>query len=235
MATLERWFISDKKKVTPEEIRFALDSYDDGIAYLDEQVGKLIDELEQAGRLADTLVIITADHGEHLGEHDLYGHASSLYDPEIHVPLLVMLPGGSHAGRSIAAQVSLRDLAATVADVTGLGSSAFPGKSLAHHWLSSGVSGATPSLSVVDAPVKSAPNQGRSPVFRGPMQAVAWRDYVYIHNGDELEELFDVRTDPGQLRNLVAAPEVSSILDEIRATYRNLWTKESENADPPVR
>ncbi len=117
MATLERWFISDKKKLTSREIQFVLDAYDDGIAYLDEQLGLLFDDLERIGRLANTLVIVTADHGEHLGEHQLYGHASSLYDAEIRVPLLIFLPGGAHGGQTVTSQVSLRDLAATIADL----------------------------------------------------------------------------------------------------------------------
>ena len=95
---LERWFISDKKQLSPRDIEFVLDAYDDGLALLDQQVGLLFEDLERAGRLANTLVIVTADHGEELGDHGLYGHASSLYDGEIHVPLLIWLPGETHAG-----------------------------------------------------------------------------------------------------------------------------------------
>jgi len=226
MAILERWFISDKKKLTSREIQFVLDAYDDGIAYLDEQVGLLFDDLERVGRLANTLVIVTADHGEHLGEHQLYGHASSLYDAEIHVPLLVLLPGGAHAGQSIAAQVSLRDLAATVADVTGLGGSPFPGRSLARHWAADASPQPEPSLSEVDAPVKSAPNQGRSPVFRGPMKAVAAGNHVYVCNGDGQEELFDVEADPMQSRNLAGLPQFRSTLDQFRTDLDRLLQAE---------
>ena len=126
------------------------------------------------GLLASTLVIVTADHGEHLGEHQLYGHASSLYDAEIHVPLLILLPGEKpHAGQVVTVQVSLGHLAATVAHVTGLGGSPFPGRSLARHWAADASPLSEPSLSEVDAPVMTGPNQGRSPVFRGPMKAVA--------------------------------------------------------------
>ena len=146
----------------------------------------------------------------------------SLFDPEIHVPLLVMLPGASHAGTSVAVQVSLRDVAATVAEVTGLGPREFPGRSLSRHWLAPGMPDPTPSLSEVEAPVKTAPNQGRSPVFRGPMQAIAFGDYVYIHNGDQVEELFNVRSDPGQLHNLVANPDARSSLNELRAAFLQL-------------
>ncbi|MGO9597265.1 MAG: sulfatase [Isosphaeraceae bacterium] len=222
MAILDRWFIWDKKKLTSRQIQFALDAYDDGIAYLDEHLGLLFDDLERVGRLDNTLVIVTADHGEHLGEHQLYGHASSLYDAEIHVPLLIFLPGGAHAGQTVASQVSLRDLAATVADLSGLGDSPFPGRSLARYWTADALPRPEPSLSEVDAPVKSAPNQGRSPVFRGPMKAVASGNQVYIKSGDGLEELFDVESDPVQARDLSGRPQSRPILDEFRTTLERL-------------
>jgi len=200
------------------------DAYDDCVAYVDLQLGRFFDSLDRAGLLANTLVIITADHGEHLGEHELYGHASSLYDPEIHVPLLVLLPGGAQAGRSIAAPVSLRDLAATVADLTGLGGSAFPGRSLARFW----APGESPeptlehSLSEVDGPVNCTPNQGRSPVFSGPLHAIAAGNEVYIRNCAGNEELFDVDSDPTQSRNLAALPQSQPSLDRFRASFARL-------------
>jgi arylsulfatase A-like enzyme len=230
-AILERWFISDKTKLSSAQVSSVLDSYDDCIAYLDEQLGLLFDELERVGRLANTVVIVTADHGEELGEHGLYGHASSLYNQEIHVPLLIFLPGGAHAGKCVRSQVSLRDVAATIADVTGLDRSSFPGRSLARHWHDETDTHEEPSLSEVDAPVMSAPNQGRSPVFRGPMKAIASRDHVYIKNGDGKEELFNVNLDPAQSADLSKLPGFEPLLDEFRTTLeRDL--RDQENLPP---
>jgi arylsulfatase A-like enzyme len=222
-ATLERWFVFDKKKLSSRDTQLAFDGYDDCIAYLDEQLGHLFDELDRRGQLENTLVIVTADHGEHFGEHKLYGHASSLYDPEIHVPLLAVLPRGAHAGKSIAAPVSLRDIPATVNDLLGLGRvSPFPGQSLARFWGSSERSKAEPLLSEVDVPVKAAPNQGRSPVFRGPMKALAYDQEVYIRNGDGIEEVYDLVTDPLQTRNLVGSPSVLPKLEAFRADLERM-------------
>lgn len=137
--------------------------------------------------------------------------------------MLAILPGGAHAGQSVAAPVSLRDLPATVVDLLGLATaSPFPGDSLARH-LGPGASvEAGPSLSEVDAPVKAAPNQGRSPVFRGPMKALTIGHEVYIRNGDGVEELFDVAADPSQNRNLAAEPAVLPRLATFRATLDRL-------------
>jgi arylsulfatase A-like enzyme len=224
LVTLYRWFVLDKKRVTERERRLIGDAYDDCIAYVDRQLGRFVDGLDRAGRLENTLVIVTADHGEHLGEHELYGHASSLYDAEIHVPLLVLLPGGAHAGQSIAAPVSLRDLAATISDVIGIGGSPFPGRSLARFWApgESTDPRSEPSLSEVDGPVNCTPNQGRSPVFGGPLHAIAERGEVYIRDSSGREQLFDVRTDPKQLSNLAALPKSAPSIERFRAHFARL-------------
>lgn len=222
LVTLNRWFLLDKKRVTEREKELIREAYDNCIAYIDFELGRFLDGLDRAGLLADTLVIITADHGEHLGEHDLYGHASSLYDAEVHVPLVVRLPGGAHGGRSISAPVSLRDLAATIAEISNRGGSPFPGRSLARYWSGSGTLDpvAEPSFSEVDGPVNATPNQGRSPVFRGPLQAIAENNLVYIRNGAGVEELFDVKEDPIQLHNLAALPQSAPSVERFRAAFR---------------
>lgn len=75
-----------------------LDAYDGGIAYLDQELGLLYDELRERDILGDTLVVITSDHGEMFGEHQLYGHGSSLHRPQLHVPLLMLFPTRIPAG-----------------------------------------------------------------------------------------------------------------------------------------
>ena len=86
--------LADGNGITPRDIALVKDAYDDCIAAIDEQLGRLFDELDRRGVLSNTLVIVTADHGEHLGEHKIYGHGQSLYRPELHVPLLIAFPAG---------------------------------------------------------------------------------------------------------------------------------------------
>lgn len=216
----ERWFILDKSTLTPDQVSLVSDAYDNCLAYLDLQIDGLLGDLALRHKLDDTLVIITADHGEHFGEHGLYGHASSLYDQELHVPLIVLLPKSAHGGRTVTNSVSLRDLPATVVDLLGLGAGApFPGRSLARYWSNDEEASAIddPVIASVDGPVHTAPNQGRSPVFSGPMKAVARGGRVYIRNGDGREELYEVDVDPSQTRDLAGLSESKSELDGFRA------------------
>ena len=85
------------RDVTKSELSFfhrtlAQDAYDDCLAYLDGQLGELFEELQRRGELDRTLVIVTADHGEGFGEHDLFDHGESLYRTEIGVPLVFVAP-----------------------------------------------------------------------------------------------------------------------------------------------
>ena len=133
--TLNRWFTLNKRTLSPRDQELGSDAYDDCIAYLDDQIGRLFDELDRRGLRKNTLVVITADHGESFGEHGLYCHASSLYDSEIHVPLLVIPPEEAHSGGTVDATVSLRALPATITGLIGLGRrSPFDGMSLAQFW-----------------------------------------------------------------------------------------------------
>ncbi len=83
-----------------EQIALARDAYDDCVADLDEQLGRLIDELERAAILDRTWVIVVADHGESFGEHPgVFRHGTSLYQTELHVPLLIIPPARAGARR----------------------------------------------------------------------------------------------------------------------------------------
>ena len=145
----------------------ARDCYDDCIAFLDEQLGKLLDELQRQGLLDNTLVIITSDHGEAFGDHRFFGHGNSLYLDEIGVPLVILSPGAP-AGRVVVGPVSLRDLPATVLDQLGLADgSPFPGHSLAAYWRLT--AGQKPP--VISPPSRSRPKQPRPNFKSGPSSA----------------------------------------------------------------
>ncbi len=93
------------------------------IAYEDATIESLLHELERRGALRNTIVVITADHGELFGEHKLVGHGNALYREQLRVPLLVLNAPGVSSPSRIRAPVSLRDLAATIMALAGVGDS----------------------------------------------------------------------------------------------------------------
>ena len=163
-ALINHWRYVDKSTLSPKGVAFAVDAYDDCIADLDEQIGKLVDELERRGVLERTWLIITADHGESFGEHPgVFCHGTSLYETELHVPLLVIPPGRGTAKQVVKETVSLRDLAATIVDVAGVGPGApFPGASLARFWKPASQTAATRSPPVSPALAEVVPNDPRN-------------------------------------------------------------------------
>ena len=132
---LEGWLEFDKQRISASGLALARDSYDNCLAYLDDRLGELFDELRHRGLLDQTLVIVTADHGEGLGEHGLFDHGESLYRTEIRVPLVIVPPAGHRSPAVVGEAVSLRDLPATIAEFVAPGvKSPFPGLSLTRFW-----------------------------------------------------------------------------------------------------
>jgi arylsulfatase A-like enzyme len=215
LALLQGWENRPKQNVPEREATLVSDAYDDCIGYLDDQIGALIDELENRRLLDNTLVVITSDHGEELGEHGLFGHGRSLYSQELHVPLIVLAPGSSAAGRFVGEPVSLRDLPATVVDLLGsTRNSPFPGNSLACYLSSrSGPAGSpsSPAFSEVALRDKVSKNLTRAPAWRGPMQSVAAEQTACIVNADGRAELYDIINDPAEFHDLAGSTESQTL------------------------
>jgi arylsulfatase A-like enzyme len=217
------WQLVDKLALRPVYRVLGRDSYDNCVAYLDERLGDLVDELQRRGVLDRTLLIVTSDHGEGMGEHGLFEHGESLYRPEIHVPLVIVLPAVARATGVVLEPVSLRDLPATILDLAGLAeASPFPGRSLAHLWRHPSPGGGPVAtdgvISELRKPNPSNPNRGRSPGWRGPLISVAEGDFVYIRNlGDGSEELFNVQEDPAEVRNLSRAEAMQPVIQRLRS------------------
>src|SRR6266516_2491729 len=87
--------------------------YDGEIAFADSQVGRLIRFLKDKGLYRNTLIVLSGDHGESLGEHGEKTHGFFIYNATLHVPLIIHLPGGMHA-KTVANLVNLADLMPTV-------------------------------------------------------------------------------------------------------------------------
>ncbi len=225
------WFELDKTHLAPEELALAVNAYDDCIADLDEQLGKLLDELKVRGVLEQTWTIIASDHGESFGEHaGIFCHGSSLYQSEVHVPLLIVPPGGSATKQVVTETVSLRDLAATIVDVLGLrASSPFPGSSLARFWDGTQPAALPARASSDSALAEVVPNDPTNldssglPKKAWPLGALVEGEWSYIrHEEDHREELFHLRADAKEQRNLAGDPAAQSTLERMRAALARL-------------
>jgi arylsulfatase A-like enzyme len=203
---IRTWWGADKLAFSHDQIEYGRGAYEDCIRYLDAQLGALLDELDQRAILNNTILVITSDHGEQFGDHDLFGHGASLYQPALHVPLVVRWPDHVPRGRRMNAFVSLADLPISVAKWIDPQSSApFPGQPLDRYWESADSASslaAWPVVSRIAAPARHPPCQGRSPVFRGPMDCIIVGSVKYIRNGDGAEEVYDLSSDPAEQINL---------------------------------
>jgi arylsulfatase A-like enzyme len=221
---VELWKTLDKQRLIPHYRELVRDSYDNCLAYLDGQLGELFDTLQHRGELSRSVVIVTADHGEELGEHGLFEHGESLYRPEIHVPLLIILPAHGQSSGVVRETVSLRDLPATIVDLAGMAAGApFPGASLASLWCGSSPPTALRGsendgvISELSGPNPADPSRGWSPALRGPLISLAEGDYVYIRNeGDGREQLFHERDDPDELVNRAKIAAMQPLLERFR-------------------
>ncbi len=224
-----RWAArAGRHQMTAEEIAAEVAAYDGTIAYVDEQIGILLDRLRADGTLENTVVVVVSDHGEQFGEHGLHVHGNSLYLPNLHVPLMIAHGNNLPAGRRVSTAVSIRDIPATVASLTGMGgSSPFPGSSLERFW----------------APMSEDSQPPLEPVFseltdiRGAptTKSLVVGRYHYIWGENRIEALFDLETDPGENTNIISRenlPLVTSMRRMLAPHVRGdsaLWERLPQN------
>jgi arylsulfatase A-like enzyme len=99
-------------------MRERIRNYDTEIAYTDWYIGKLLAVIDELKLRDSTVVVLTAGHGESLGEHDYVGHGRHLYESILRVPLIVRAPGAARRGVAVTTPVSILDIAPTVLDLT---------------------------------------------------------------------------------------------------------------------
>jgi len=106
--------------ITEKQRKMLIDLYDADLLYLDKRIGELLTYLRKINTLDDTIVIITADHGEHLGDHDLVGHGNSLYDVLIRIPLIIRYPKAFNDPGKISEQFCLTELFPLLTSLLGI-------------------------------------------------------------------------------------------------------------------
>jgi arylsulfatase A-like enzyme len=204
-----------------------IDYYDAAVHRLDGAIDRILDTLQSRGVLDNTIVVIASDHGEHLGDHNLEGHANSLYLTLLRVPLVIRFPRRVPS-QNLTEPITLRDLPATILDLAGISSeSGIPGSSLTRFWASTGDG--------VGSPIYAALNQGInvSPKFRnarGSLASVMNDSLHYIHGPGDEEELFAYRTDSLEEHNLVRGGAAEGDLVRMRTLLNAITRNTLKNA-----
>lgn len=203
----------------PFATRFAAEPYDGEVAWTDTLLGRLRASLEARQLWDDALIVVTADHGEALGEHQETGHGFFVYETTLKVPLVMRGPGLA-AGATVTGPVRLVDVAPTVLALLGVA--------------------ALPDTTGVDLAAHLAP--GAPPITRmtyaeslTPLVQYQWSDLRVIRDGAwkyilaPRPELYDLETDPGETRDLTAdepatAGRLRTALEALLRVERNRAT-----------
>ncbi|MFC1610851.1 sulfatase [Myxococcota bacterium] len=102
------------------DLEWVYAQYQGAVTYVDDEVGRLLDALEERAMLHRTAVVLTSDHGESLGEHDMYFVHTGLYDVTVHVPLIVYFPGAGRQGVQVREVVEMVDVYPTILEYFGI-------------------------------------------------------------------------------------------------------------------
>lgn len=109
-----------KRSMEPRELEHIMALYDGEIAWVDSQVARVLDHLDQLDVADNTLVVLTADHGEEFLEHGRRGHHATLYRESVNVPLIMRFPAVLPAGVRLNSVVSIIDIVPTVQSIVGV-------------------------------------------------------------------------------------------------------------------
>ena len=188
--------MADARAITPAERRQLISQYDGSIAYVDLQFARLISRLKDLGLFENTVIVVTSDHGEALGGRNLLEHGASLYQNQVHVPLIIKYPN-QHRLRVIGSLVNQVDVMPTVLAALGFEvPKGVQGEKLQEAEKDRG----RPVFSEFfhqPGPSGHTPEQTERAIFVGRMKLIV--------SAGRAEELYDLSRDPEEKQNLFRA------------------------------
>ncbi len=216
---------SDMPKVGPlndEQTRHLIHGYHAAVSYMDAQLGRVLDALDETGLAKSTVIVLWGDHGWHLGDHGLWCKHTN-YEQAARIPLIVAVPGAAQAGARCGSLVETVDLYATLCELAGLPApQALDGASFA-------ATLKTPAAPTKEAVFHVFPRNdllGRA-VRTARYRLVEWKK-IGAPEESAVCELYDYEADPAETKNLAADKP------DVVAQLRALLAKQSE-AKPQVR
>ena len=212
---------ADVTPPTAQQVRAARHAYYGALSYVDAQFGQILDALKATGMADDTIVIVTSDHGEMLGERGLW-YKMTCFEGGVRVPLIVHAPGRFDAHR-VAASVSHVDLLPTLVELaTGERRSAWPdpvdGHSLVPHLCGRGKKDQADSGAHDEAIAEYLAEGAIVPIVM-----IRRGDFKFIHTPCDPDQLYNLATDPLELHNLATDPAAAAVLDAFRAETSRRW------------
>ena len=204
---------------TPDKVKVALAAYYGMVSFLDDNVGQVLDALQHSGMGDNTRVIYSSDHGDNLGNRRLWGK-SVQYEESAAVPLIIAGPG-IPVGKVSTTPVTLVDVYPTIVQGVGLSldaiEQALPGKSLVD-------------LAWHDDPERVAFGEYHAAGSITAMYLVRKGRWKYIHHVGYAPELFDLRDDPGETRDLASDGHHAQTLAMMEAELRKIVDPAAVNA-----
>ena len=222
------------------QLEWAYRSYYGTVSHIDREVGLLLETLQQAGALENTIVIFTSDHGDQLLEHGYFGK-NLFFEASIHVPLVMRLPGRIRPGRYDAMVQSI-DVLPTLFELAGLPEpQSCQGCSLAALCDGSGRPAAPRdavfSENIIPEVITSGgldfqfeKGKGINGVRHPDAKMVRTRRWKYNYYGDGYAELYDLQADPGERHDLSADPAHKPVVDDLRGRLLN-WLITADETD----
>lgn len=208
-------FQSTARKIPADQLRLNLARYWAMIELIDENVGRMLEALEDSGQRENTVVLFTSDHGHMIGDHGLYNKGCRFYDGLVRVPLIWSWPGKITENVRSDALVELTDITPTLLELTGLSvHDRMHGRSL------------LPLLTNSGKPDRSDPDEHRpfvrctySGTLNGPSSfGTMLRDRRFKlvnYHGTGLGQLFDLQEDPHEHNNLWSHPKYAEVRAEM--------------------
>jgi choline-sulfatase len=204
----------DTSELTEEQIINNRRAYYGMVTYFDDKVGQIIDELERMNLMDNTIIVVTSDHGEMLGEHGMW-FKRTYYDPAAKVPLVISSPNQLPTGKKVNKVVSLVDLAATIMEIADVPNydewiSELDGDSFVK--LLEGNDEDWKDEAVIEY-------YGEGPIH--PMVALRKGRYKYIHVHGLEPQLFDLEEDPHETKNIIHEPEYEAVTASFQSKIRS--------------
>lgn len=197
---------------------FMMGLYDGNLAYMDDRLGQLLDELDELGIADNSVVVLMSDHGEAFGEHGRFGHTTTVFEEMIHVPLALRLPSACGATPQRRLEViGLTDLMPTLLDLYGFRApEGMQGRS--RLGLLAGEAESAPAMAVSRA-IGMDPSGGVDQPEEVRYALTSDRYTLILGNRGDRVALFDRENDPGQHENI--ADDNPEIVSELRRQFED--------------